>query len=178
MKTLVGISGSLRQGSYNTALLRAALGMAPVGWQTEVAEIRDLPLYDADLDSGSPPESAARFRALIAGADAVLIATAEYNFSVPGGLKNALDWGSRPQGSAPLPKKKVGVVGASPGPVGTSRAQGHLRQILFGMGALQYPSGEVLVGLAPSKFTDGVLTDAKTQEFVAKYVAGFLGWVG
>jgi len=111
---VLGISGSLREGSHNTALLRAAVAAAPAGVAVELYEGLDgLPHYNEDLDSEFPPPAVAAFRAVISDADAILISTPEYNGSIPGALKNAIDWASRPRGSAALAGKLVAVIGAS-----------------------------------------------------------------
>ncbi|HVP75642.1 MAG TPA: NAD(P)H-dependent oxidoreductase [Gaiellaceae bacterium] len=135
MKVLA-VSGSLRAGSYNTRLLGAAAEAAPAGVEVELWDgMGDLPLYDQDLDGSTPPEPVRRLREDWAAADAILFATPEYNGSVPGGLKNAVDWGSRPRLEAPLTNKVVAVIGASPGQFGALWAQADLRKILGVAGA-------------------------------------------
>jgi chromate reductase len=151
MKVLA-VSGSLRAGSYNTQLLRAAAEAAPAGVEVELWEgIGDLPLYDQDLDGGEVPEAVRRLRADWGGADAILFATPEYNGSVPGGLKNAVDWGSRPRLEAPLLNKTVAVVGASPGQFGALWAQADLRKTL-GVAGARVVGDELPVTRAHEKF--------------------------
>lgn len=135
MKVLA-VSGSLRAGSYNTALLQGAAGLAPAGVEVELWEgLGDLPIYDQDLDGDDVAESVRRLREDWGAADAILFATPEYNGSVPGGLKNAVDWASRPKGDAALLNKTVAVVGASIGQFGALWAQQDLRRILGIAGA-------------------------------------------
>ena len=135
---ILAVSGSLRAGSHNTALLRAAIEAAPEGVEVELfdpAGIAELPLYDQDLDTAGAPEAVARLREAWGSADAILFATPEYNGSVPGGLKNAIDWASRPKFDSALTNKTVGVVGASTGQFGAMWAQQDLRKILGIAGA-------------------------------------------
>jgi chromate reductase, NAD(P)H dehydrogenase (quinone) len=135
---VLAVSGSLRAGSHNTMLLRAAAEAAPEGVEVELAEpsaIADLPLYDQDLDTADPPDAVARLREQWESADVILFATPEYNGSVPGGLKNAIDWASRPVRQAALTNKTVAVAGASTGQFGAMWAQADLRKILGTAGA-------------------------------------------
>jgi chromate reductase len=135
---ILAVSGSLRDRSHNTALLRAAAEAAPEGVEVELADpalIADLPLYDQDLDGAGAPASVDRLRGAWDAADAILFATPEFNGSVPGGLKNAIDWASRPRLEAALTNKTVAVVGASPGQFGAMWAQADLRKILGIAGA-------------------------------------------
>jgi chromate reductase, NAD(P)H dehydrogenase (quinone) len=133
---ILAVSGSLRAGSYNTSLLRAAVEAAPEGIEVELWEgLADLPLYDEDLDDADAPESVRRLRADWAAADAILFSTPEYNGSVPGGLKNAIDWASRPRLEGVLRNKTVAVVGASTGQFGALWAQQDLKRILGVAGA-------------------------------------------
>src|SRR5436305_11284228 len=132
---ILAVSGSLRESSYNTSLLRAALEGAPDGIELELWEgLAELPLYDEDLEADAP-ESVHRLREAWAAADAILFATPEYNGSIPGGLKNAIDWASRPKGAAALTNKTVAVVGASTGQFGALWAQQDLRRVLGIAGA-------------------------------------------
>jgi chromate reductase len=133
---ILGISGSLRAGSHNTALLRAAAQLLPSGVQLELYdELELVPPYNEDRDTHEPPEAVARLRSRIAEADAVLFATPEYNGSIPGQLKNAVDWASRPRGAAALWGKPVAVIGASPSMYGAMWAQAELRKSLGLAGA-------------------------------------------
>ena len=151
--TLLGISGSLRPASYNTALLRNVDAELEL-WD----ELKELPPYDEEDDVEPAPGPVAAFRAAIAGADAILFATPEYNSSIPGQLKNALDWVSRPLAKNPLRNKPVAVVGASAGAFGAVWAQGELRKVLGAIGA-RVVDGEVALGHAPTKFEGDKLVD-------------------
>jgi chromate reductase len=173
---VVGISGSLRKGSYNTAALRAAQGLAPEGMTIETAEIGDLPLYNDDVRAADYPPPAERFRAQLAAADAVLFVTPEYNYSISGVLKNAIDWGSRPP-SQPFDGKPVAIMGASGGLLGTARAQYHLRQMLIFLNAYPVNKPEVMIGQAQTKFDEaGNLTDEPTREFIRKLLESLRDW--
>jgi len=166
MKVLA-VSGSLRGDSYNTSLLRAAIEAAPEGVEVELfdpAGIRELPLYDQDLDTSEPPEPVARLREAWGSADALLFATPEYNGSVPGGLKNAIDWASRPRLEAALLNKTASVVGASSGQFGAMWAQADLRKILGTAGA-RVVGDELPVTRAHEKFDSaGRLLDGELFE--------------
>jgi chromate reductase, NAD(P)H dehydrogenase (quinone) len=124
---LLGIAGSLRQGSYNRALLRAARELLPEGVELVEHDVRDLPFYDGDVEAAGDPEPVTRLKEAIRAADGILIATPEYNRGIPGALKNAIDWASRPPLASPLAHKPVGMMGASTGLSGTRRAQDQLR---------------------------------------------------
>jgi chromate reductase len=161
---VLAVSGSLREGSFNTSLLRAALEAAPEGVELELWEgIGDLPLYDEDLE-GDTPESVRRLRDDWAAADAILFATPEYNGSVPGGLKNAIDWASRPKLEAVLRNKPVAVVGASTGQFGALWAQQDLKRIL-GIAGARVVGTEIPVARAHERFAaDGLLLDGEVFE--------------
>jgi chromate reductase len=164
---ILAVSGSLRNDSYNTKLLRAAVEAAPEGVEVELfdpAAIGDLPIYDQDLDQGSVPGSVARLRAEWDDADAILFATPEYNGSVPGGLKNAVDWASRPRLEAPLRNKPVAVVGASQGQFGAIWAQQDLKRIL-GIAGARVVGTEIPVAVAHERFDHaGRLLDGEIFE--------------
>jgi chromate reductase, NAD(P)H dehydrogenase (quinone) len=161
---ILGVSGSLRGSSYNTSLLRAAAEAAPDGVELELWDgIGDLPLYDEDLEA-DPPDSVHRLREAWGAADAILFATPEYNGSVPGGLKNAVDWGSRPRLEAPLRNKPVAVVGASTGQFGALWAQQDLKRIL-GIAGARVVGTEIPVGRANERFdNEGRLLDGELFE--------------
>jgi chromate reductase len=163
MKVL-GVSGSLRDDSYNTRLLRAAAAAAPAGVEVELWDgLRDLPLYDEDLEQGELPEAVVRLRDAWANADAIMFATPEYNGSVSGVLKNAVDWGSRPRGGAVLQNKTVAVVGASTGRFGAMWAQADLRRTL-GVAGARVVGDELPVTRAPERFdADGRLLDGELR---------------
>ncbi len=159
---ILAVSGSLREGSYNTSLLRAAVEAAPEGVEVELWEgLADLPLYDEDLDDpADAPESVRRLREDWAAADAILFSTPEYNGSVPGGLKNAIDWASRPKLDAVLRNKPVAVVGASTGQFGALWAQQDLKRIL-GIAGARVVGTEIPISRAHERFATGSLLDAE-----------------
>lgn len=170
---ILGLSGSLRAGSYNRALLRAAQELAPAGVEIEPFEIGRLPHYDGDLEAAGDPVVEA-FKEAIRAADGILIATPEYNRGVPGVLKNALDWASRPPIASPLAGKPVALMGASTGQGGTRRAQEQLRDALAFPGAEVLRGPEVLVPAAYERFdADGRLVHAETRESVRALVEAF-----
>ena len=173
---VIGISGSLRKGSFNTAALRAAQGLAPEGMTIQRGEIGDLPLYNDDVRAAGFPPPAERLRAQLAAADAILLVTPEYNYSISGVLKNAIDWASRPP-SQPFEAKPVAIMGASPGLFGSVRAQYHLRQMLIFLNAMPLNRPEVMIGQAQNKFdADGNLTDEPTREFIRKLLVALRDW--
>jgi chromate reductase len=177
MKVLA-ISGSLRRDSYNTKLLRAAEELFPSVAEVELWDgLKEIPPYDEDDDVEPAPAAVAAFRAAIAGADAVLIATPEYNSSVPGHLKNAIDWASRPLATNPLRFKPVAVIGASTGAFGAVWSQGELRKVLGATGA-RVVDAEAAVGHAPTKFDDGgALVDEAIREQLLEVVNTLLAEV-
>ena len=166
---VLGISGSLRRDSHNARLLRAAAAELPPGWDLELWEgLRDVPPYDEDLDVEPAPEAVRALREAIAGADALLIATPEYNGSVPGALKNAIDWASRPRATTALKGKPSLVVGATTGLFGAVWAQAELRKVLRTAGAHALEE-EVPVGQADTAFVDGEdrLADPEVQALLS-----------
>ena len=173
---VLGISGSLRKESWNTLLLRAAQKIAPAGMTIEIASIRDLPFYDGDVEAAGMPASVATFREQIRAADALLIASPEYNASVSGVLKNAIDWASRPP-SQPLDGKPIAVFGTSPGATGTIRGQQHLRQILANVNGLVLVQPVVAIGMAAQRLdADANITDEATRKFVETRLAKLVDW--
>ena len=170
---LLGVSGSLRQASFNTTLLRAARDLAPEGVVIEDFRLHDLPLFNQDVEDQGDPETVVRWKAAIVAADGVLFACPEYNGGVTGVLKNAVDWASRGK-PAPLTGKLCCIIGASPGATGTVRAQDALRLNLRRAGADVGPLGEVLVFQAHTKIIDGVLTDERTREGLRRHLAGYV----
>ena len=162
---ILGVSGSLRADSHNTALLRCAARHLPDGVELEVWDgLRDVPPYDEDDDVDPAPPAVAAFRAALAGADAVLFSTPEYNSSIPGQLKNALDWASRPFATNVLRNRPVAVVGASTGAFGAVWAQAELRKVLAAAGA-RVVDGEVILGHAHHKMDEaGALLDDEVRE--------------
>ncbi len=173
---VVAISGSLRKGSFNTALLHTVKARAPAAMAIEIVTLHGIPLYDGDEeDRTGVPEIVKALQAKIRAADGIMISTPEYNFSVPGVLKNATDWLSR--SGNPFKWKRVGVMGASEGPVGTARSQYHLRQNLVGLEAITMPKPEIFVRNSESKIADGRLIDEATLKVVDKWIAAFEEWI-
>jgi chromate reductase len=168
---VLGISGSLRAGSHNTQLLRAAGELAPEHVELELWDgLKAVPPYDQDEDRDPAPASVAELRDALAGADAILFATPEYNSSIPGVLKNAIDWASRPLATNPLRNKPVAVIGASTGMFGAVWAQAELRKVLAACGA-RVLEGELPVGRAHTRFDeDGTLVDEEIRELLAERV--------
>jgi chromate reductase, NAD(P)H dehydrogenase (quinone) len=162
---ILAVSGSLREGSYNTSLLRAAVEAAPEGVEVELWEgLGDLPIYDEDVDDAvDAPQSVRRLRAEWAAADAILFSTPEYNGSVPGGLKNAVDWASRPKLEGVLRNKPVAVVGASTGQFGALWAQQDLKRIL-GIAGARVVGTEIPVSRAHERFDGPQLLDGEVFE--------------
>jgi chromate reductase len=173
---ILGISGSLRKASWNTAALRAVAELLPAGTSLTIAEIGDLPLVNQDLEQdGKFPATVERLRAEIAAADALIFATPEYNASIPAPLKNAIDWASRPPSA--LANKPAAIIGVSPGALGTARGQYPLRQTLGVLTVQLMGQPEVFIGGAGAKFgADGALTDAGTREFLVKAVTAFIAF--
>jgi chromate reductase len=174
---ILGFAGSLRQDSYNRALLRAARELAPEGMIVDVFDLAPIPLYNADVEAQGDPDPVAAFKRAIQQADAVLIATPEYNHGVPGVTKNAIDWASRPPRNAVLSGKPVGIMGASPGITGTARGQSQLRQAFEFTNSYAMLQPELLVFRAHEKFdARGRLTDEPTRQFLAKFLGALAEW--
>ena len=174
--SILGFAGSLRHGSFNSALLKAAREVVPSEAKLEIFDLAGIPLFNQDLED-RPVDKVKEFKTAIRGADALLIATPEYNYSMPGVLKNALDVASRPYGDNALDGKPVAIMGASIGMLGTARAQYHLRQscVFLNMYPLNRP--EVMVPFAQDKFDDtGRLTDSKTREKIAELLEALIAW--
>jgi len=174
---VAGVAGSLRRASFNRGLLRAAVESSPEGMTIEPLEIRELPHYDADLDVDGGPEVVRAFKAHVIAADGLLIATPEYNYSMPGVLKNALDWASRAPERA-LQSKPVAIMGATPGRWGTIRSQLALRQMLLFPGCRVLPAPLFQIAGAREHFdADGNLTDAETREQLVSLLGAFATWI-
>lgn len=172
-----GIAGSLRRASYNRALLRAAQELAPDGMEIRIFDLADVPLYNEDVEAQGDPEPVRALKSAIREADALLIATPEYNHGVPGVLKNAIDWASRPPRGAVLAGKPTAILGASPGVTGTARAQTQLRGSFVFTQTPALLNPEILVYRAHEKFdAEGRLTDEKTREFVALLLRELADW--
>jgi chromate reductase len=171
---ILGIAGSLRKESYNRSLLRVAFEVAPSNCILEVFDLQGIPLYNQDEETHLPPAVAA-LKAKVRAADAILISTPEYNYSIPGVLKNALDWGSRPYGESAWDNKTVAIMGASMGLQGTSRAQYHLRQVFVYLNMHPLNQPELMVGIAQDKFdAEGNLTDPKTRKKVGELLTALI----
>jgi len=174
--SILGIAGSLRKSSYNRGLLRAAQQLAPEGVSVESFDLDGIPLYNQDND-GNPPARVTEFKARIRAADAILFVTPEYNYSIPGVLKNAIDCASRPYGDSAWEGKPVAVMGASAGLQGTSRAQYHLRQCFVFLNMLPVNRPEVMIAGASEKFNaEGNLTDEKAREMVSRLLTALADW--
>ncbi len=173
---ILGIAGSLRRGSYNRAALRVAQQLVPQNAQMEVFDLDGIPPYNQD-DEQNPPERVVLFKSRIRAADAILLATPEYNYSVPGVLKNAIDWASRPYGDNVWIGKPVAVMGASVGTLGTARAQYHLRQSFVGLNMHPLNQPEVMISNAAKQFDErGNLVDQKTKELIGKLLENLVAW--
>lgn len=174
--TILGIAGSLRQASYNRAALRAAQQLVPQDARIEVFDLNGIPPFNQD-DEAHIPERVALFKSRIRAADAILFATPEYNYSVPGVLKNAIDWASRPYGDNSWDGKPAAVMGASPGLLGTARAQYHLRQSFVFLNMFPINQPEVMISNAAQKFDEqGDLVDPKTKQFIARLLQRLIAW--
>lgn len=178
-KTLnvLGICGSLRKGSLNRSLLRAAQEEQPAGLSITLCDLHDIPLYNDDLYQPGPPEGVVKFRAAIAAADALIICSPEYNFSISGVLKNAIDWASRPP-NPPLDGKPLALMGASMGMLGTVRGQLATRQVCIFTNMIPMNKPELFVAKAHEKFdSEGKLTDAETRQKLRAFLLSFAQWV-
>lgn len=175
---VLGVAGSLRQGSYNRALLRAAQGLSPDGMTVQIFDLAAVPLYNGDVEAEGDPDGVTAFKDAIRRADAVLMATPEYNHGVPGVMKNAVDWASRPPRDAALNGKPVGIIGASPGITGTARGQSQLREAFGFTNSYAMPQPELLVFRAHEKFdAEGRLTDEATAKYLRRYLEAFETWI-
>jgi len=178
MLNIVGLCGSLRAASYNRMLMRLAESLMPASMKLQVAEWRDVPVFDADVLAKGFPPPVASLREQVRKADGILFVTPEYNFSIPGGLKNVIDWLSRGE-DQPFAGKPVAILTASPGPVGGARVQYDLRKVMLFVNAMTLIKPEVFVGHAASKFNaDGACTDEATRKFVGAQMAAFESWIG
>src|SRR3989442_15547453 len=173
-----GLAGSLRKGSYNRALLRAAVRVAPDELEILVFDrLREIPPFNADVEAEGDPEPVAALKAAIRAADALLVVTPEYNYGVPGVLKNAIDWASRPPDVSVLEGKPAALMGATPGRTGTARAQPALRQSFVFTRTPVLPGPEALVGDAHQKFAEnGTLHDDATRQRVRELLERLTGW--
>ena len=173
---ILGIAGSLRKASFNQGALRAAVELVPEGATLEVFELDGIPGFNQD-DEQNPPEKVAEFKRKIREADAILFVTPEYNYSVPGVLKNAIDWASRPYGDSAWNGKPAAIMGASVGGIATARAQYHLRQTMVFLNMFPINQPEVMIGNAGEKFDDqGNLTDETTKGFIRQLLVNLVEW--
>jgi len=173
---ILGIAGSLRKGSYNRAVLRAAQKLVPDNARLEIFELDGIPPFNQDLEM-QPPQAVSELKNKVRSADAILFVTPEYNYSVSGVLKNAIDWGSRPYGDSAWEGKPAAIMGASIGMMGTVRAQYHLRQmfVFLNMYALNRP--EVMIPRAADKFdAQGNLIDNDTRERIRELLSALVAW--
>ncbi|MBI1245431.1 MAG: hypothetical protein GC202_10535 [Alphaproteobacteria bacterium] len=176
--SILAIPGSLRAKSFNRALLEYARKTAPASLTLEIRDIADIPLFNQDVEAKGYPEAVAKLHAEVAAADGILLATPEYNSGIPGVLKNALDWMSRPPGKATCAGKPVAVIGATPGVGGTVRAQVVMRPVLSGMGMLQLVGADTAVPGAGAAFdADGNLVDEKARAALARTLDAFAAWI-
>jgi chromate reductase len=173
---VLGFAGSLRKDSYNRALLNAAVELAPKDVKLEICVLDGIPPFSQDLES-SVPGTVKEFKNKIKDADAILIVTPEYNYSVPGVLKNAIDWASRPRGDNSWENKPVAIMSASTGMLGGARAQYHLRQSLVFLNMYPINKPEIFVALAAQKFDEkGKLLDQKTKELITELLGNLASW--
>lgn len=176
--SILGIPGSLRAGSYNRALLRAAGEVLPPGVIMDVFALDDIPAYNADVQAEGDPEPVSELKRRLAEADVVLIATPEYNYSIPGVLKNAIDWASRPPKICAFRKKPVGIIGASSGESGTMRGQLAIRQVFVFLDAYVMAQPELRVTNAGRRFDEkGVLIDEELRGRLQRYMVALIDWV-
>jgi chromate reductase len=175
---ILGIAGSLRRDSYNRKLLAAAAGLAPEPLRIEVFDLIDVPLYNGDLDlDGQRPEAVERLKKAISETHGLLIASPEYNHSVPGVLQNAIDWASRPGGKSAFVGKPVAIMGASPGAIGTARAQQALKLVLMSTLALVMPHPGMVVGQVAEKISpEGGLVHEPTRKFLEAFLRDLRDW--
>lgn len=173
---ILGIAGSLRRESYNRFALRAATQLVPEGATIEVFELDGIPGFSQD-DEQNPPEKVTELKRRVRGADAILFVTPEYNYSVPGVLKNAIDWASRPYGDSAWNGKPAAIMGASVGAIGTARAQYHLRQMMVFLNMFPINQPEVMIGNASERFDNqGNLTDDTSKELIRQLVQNLVEW--
>ena len=177
MTKVLGISGSLRRGSYNSALLRAATGLMPPEATLEVASIRGVPLYDGDVEAQGIPASVAQLKEAVVAADGVLLVTPEYNNSIPGVFKNVIDWLSRPPADARrvFGGRRFAIIGASPGAYGTTLSQSAWLPVMRTLGVQLWTGGRLMVSRANTVFDEsGTLKDATTEEALKQFLLGYV----
>lgn len=173
---ILGVAGSLRRQSFNRSTLRAAQQLLPAGVTLDIFELDGIPLFNEDAETPLPP-TVVEFKKRIRAADALLFSTPEYNYSMPGVLKNAIDWASRPYGDSAWAGKPAAIMGATVGPHGTVRAQNHLRQVFAYLDILPINQPEVLIGNASERFdAQGNLTDEVTKDHIRKLLQSLTEW--
>jgi len=173
---ILGIAGSLRRGSYNRAALRAAQALVPADAKLDIFELDGIPGFNQD-DEQHPPAKVIELKAKVRAADAILLVTPEYNYSIPGVLKNAIDWASRPYGDSAWTGKPVAVMGASIGTIGTARAQYHLRQVFIFLNMHQLCQPEVMISNAAERFdAAGNLTDDNVKKRIHELLQSLVAW--
>jgi chromate reductase, NAD(P)H dehydrogenase (quinone) len=173
---ILGIAGSLRRESYNRAALRAATELAPEDATIDIFELDGIPGFNQDEEQ-NPPAKVVELKRCIRGADAILIVTPEYNYSVPGVLKNAIDWASRPYGDSAWSGKPAAIMGASVGTIATARAQYHLRQMMVFLNMFPINQPEVMIGNASERFdVEGNLTDDTTKDLIRQLLQSLVDW--
>ncbi|MCO6510872.1 MAG: NAD(P)H-dependent oxidoreductase [Aridibacter famidurans] len=173
---ILGIAGSIREGSYNRFALRAAGELLPDGAELEIFDISDIPMFNQD-DVDEMPPIVVEMKRKVTEADALLFSTPEYNYSVPGVLKNVIDWGSRPYGDNSWDGKPTAIMGASTGILGTARAQYHLRQVFVALNMYVLNRPEVMIAKAAERFDEeGNLVDEQTKEFVKSLMTALVKW--
>lgn len=173
---ILGIAGSLRRESYNRAVLRAATQLVPEGASIEIFELEGIPGFNQD-DEQNPPAKVVELKQRIRESDAILFVTPEYNYSVPGVLKNAIDWASRPYGHSAWNEKPAAIMGASVGAIATARAQYHLRQMMVFLNMFPINQPEVMIGNAQDRFdAEGNLTDDATKKFISLLIQSLVEW--
>jgi chromate reductase, NAD(P)H dehydrogenase (quinone) len=173
---ILGIAGSLRRGSYNQAALRAAKSLVPENSEIDLFQLDGIPMFNED-DEKRPPSSVVELKKRIRRADAVLIVTPEYNYSIPGVLKNAIDWAGRPYGDSAWSGKAAAIMGASPSAIGTARAQYHLRQILVALNLFTLNQPEVVIANAAHRFDEnGNLTHEPTKQLIQELLKNLVDW--
>jgi len=180
MTTIIGISGSLRAGSFNTALLKTAAQVMPAGATLEIGTIKGIPLYDGDVESAGIPDTVVRLKEQIVAADGLLLVTPEYNNSMPGVFKNAIDWLSRPDSDIPrvFGGRRVALMGATPGGFGTTLSQSAWLPVLRTLGTAPWFGARMLVSRARTVFDkDGNMVDDEVRERLRKFLEGFVKFV-
>lgn len=174
--TILGFAGSLRKDSFNKAILRAALSLLPERVKLDIFDLEGIPLFNQDIEDNLP-EKVIEFKEKIRAADAILIATPEYNYSIPGVLKNAIDWASRPYGDNVFSGKPLAIMGASIGMLGTARAQYHLRQTLVFLNVYPLNQPEIIIPFIADKIDkEGNLVDEKTKSKIQELIMSLVDW--